>query len=98
MGGSGIMGYLIGLNMTAIHITYFNVIKTQAAINLKSYHTKRTNILNRTSQDQSQVKKNQDVLRFASQIDISERANESNSLILYLLFNVLFVLQGIRVI
>jgi hypothetical protein len=42
MGGSGIMGYLIGLNMTAIHITYFNVIKTQAAINLKSYHTKRT--------------------------------------------------------
>lgn len=28
MGGSGIMGYLIGLNMTAIHISYFNVIKT----------------------------------------------------------------------
>ena len=41
---------------------------------------------------------NQQAILAGTQLQLAERANESNSLILYLLFNVLFVLMGVRVI
>ena len=98
LGERGLVGYMCGLNMVAIHIVYQNIIKYHMAYNIRVYNDsiyKQTYILEKVQDNSIYI--DEKGINNTRKMNITIVGTETNTIMIYVLYNVLFILQGARI-